>query len=86
MEKEMIRYVDMILHITSLGRIVPLKIGLGDGREWIIDRLIHSCPVTDDEGNTKGFRYTVLIGGAEKYIYEQSGRWYVLSAPRGGGN
>lgn len=73
-------YVDMEVAFTSEGALIPKKIRLKDGREWTIDRLVHTCEVGQVGGKYEGIRYTVLIGGAEKYIYERHGRWYVLSA------
>ena len=74
-------YVNVEVEFTVDGRLIPRKVRWKDGREWVIDRLIHSC--REAEG-CDTIRYTVLIGDAEKYLYERFGRWYVL--PENGGD
>ena len=44
---------------------------------WLDGRIIHSCPASN--GEYEGIRYTVLIGSAEKYLYQLDARWYVDS-------
>ena len=73
-------YVDMEVAFTTEGAIIPKKIRLKDGRTWKIDRLVHTCEENPGGGKYEGIRYTVIIGGVEKYIYERHGRWYVNSA------
>ena len=75
-------YVNVEVEFTEEGRLVPKKIRWNDGREWIVDRLIHSSEISPGKGSFEGIRYTVLIGGAEKYIYERHGRWYVIPADK----
>lgn len=59
------------------GSAQPKKIIWLDGREFNIRRVIHSCPASN--GEYEGIRYTVLIGSAEKYLYQLDARWYVDS-------
>lgn len=59
------------------GSAQPKKIIWLDGREFNILRVIHSCPASN--GEYEGIRYTVLIGSAEKYLYQLDSRWYVDS-------
>ncbi len=73
-------YVDMVVTFTKEGALIPKKIRLKDGRQWSIDRLVHTCDINPEQGKIGGIRYTVIIGGVEKYIYEHNGRWYVMSA------
>ena len=80
MEQDKRVYVNVVVEFTADGSLIPRKVRWKDGREWVIDRLIHSCPAAEKCGI---IRYTVLIGEAEKYLYEHFGRWYVL--PDGGG-
>ena len=75
-------YVDMEVEFTKDGALIPRKIRWKDGRQWAIDKVIHSCE--SEEKDYRGIRYTVLIGGAEKYIYEHHGRWYVKCTEGGG--
>ena len=71
----MIEYVNMEVEFTKDGAVIPKRIRWKDGRIWNIDRVIHSCQSINNK--YKGIRYTVLIAGAEKYIYSDNGRWYV---------
>ena len=75
-------YVNVQANHLRNGNVVPKIVQLKDGREWKIQKVLYSCESTDEE--TEGIRYTVLIAGAEKYIYELNGRWYVISAEGGG--
>jgi len=59
------------------GTVVPQRIGWRDGREWEISRVVHSCQSSDRK--YEGIRYTILIGSAEKYLYQLGSRWYVES-------
>lgn len=59
------------------GSAQPKKIIWLDGREFPIRRVIHACPASN--GEYEGIRYTVLIGSAEKYLYQLDARWYVDS-------
>lgn len=62
---------------TRDGTTVPERIIWHDGRTWKIDRVIHSCTSLNHE--FEGIRYTVLIGSAEKYLYQSGSKWYVES-------
>lgn len=64
------------LHLED-GIAMPQKIIWMDGREWNITRVVYSCAASD--GEFEGIRYTVLIGSAEKYLYQLGSRWYVES-------
>ena len=57
------------------GIIVPRLVYWGDGRRWTVERVLHTCRSPDL--SFSGVRYTVLIEGAEKYLYRDDTRWYV---------
>lgn len=70
-------YVEVeCLHLEN-GAVVPRSITWRDGRAWKITRVVHSCSSSDNE--FEGIRYTVLIGRAEKYLYQLGSQWYVES-------
>ena len=75
-------YINTEVEFTEDGRLIPRKIRWKDGRVWAIDRVVHTCNINSTSGKYGGIRYTVLIGGAEKYIYEHHGRWYVISTEK----
>lgn len=60
----------------------PLRIKWPDGRVWEIERTLYRCIPSNNE--YEGIRYTVIIGSAEKYIYQDGSRWYVEPIPVGG--
>lgn len=62
------------------GIIVPHLVYWGDGRRWEIERVLHTCRSPDL--SFSGIRYTVLIGGAEKYLYREGSCWYVNAPPQ----
>lgn len=70
-------YVEVSCRHLPNGAAVPLSITWRDGRVWEITRVVHSCIASNHE--FEGIRYTVLIGRAEKYLYQSGSRWYVES-------
>ncbi len=70
-------YVRVDLKKSSDGTEKPSVIYWPDGRYWKIGRILHETFLDDTE--LEGIRYTILIGGAEKYIYRDDAGWYVIS-------
>ena len=62
------------LHMED-GTVIPKTLFWNDGRYWEIKRVIHSCRSSNHE--FEGIRYLVLIGSAEKNLYQLDNRWYV---------
>lgn len=60
------------------GIICPRKVRWEDGRVWDIERVLHTCRSPDL--SFEGIRYTVLIEGMEKYLYQSGRQWYVFVA------
>lgn len=69
-------YVAVHCRVDTDGNTLPLQIKWSDGRVWEIERVLHTCRSPDL--SYSGVRYTVLIGSAEKYLYQDKRRWYVL--------
>jgi len=69
-------YVKAQCHMDEAGNVRPLQIMWADGRVWDVDRVLHTCRSPDSSYD--GIRYTVLIGGLEKYLYLTQRGWYVL--------
>ena len=74
-------YVNVRCDQQSDGALSPRELIWPDGRSWEIRKTLHVAAPVEDE--FEGIRYTVIIGSAERYIYEHHGRWYVLSAEGG---
>ena len=68
------RNIDVIYEQKGNGRYVPLSLRWGS-RIYEIERVLHTCRSVD--GSYTGTRYTVVIGGEEKYIYRDGEDWYV---------
>lgn len=65
--------------VSSLGGVVlPREIKWKDERTWQIERILHTCRSPDL--SFEGIRYTVLIGGEDKYLYRDRHDWYVYTA------
>jgi len=61
--------------VDADGNTHPVCIKWNDGRKWSIERVLHTCRSPD--ASFEGIRYTVLIGGSEKYLYKSCSQWYV---------
>ncbi len=61
--------------VDTDGNIHPNRVTWKDGRTWDIERVLHTCRSPDL--SFEGIRYTVLIGGSEKYLYQSETHWYV---------
>ena len=59
--------------IDTDGNVQPLCIKWKDGRQWEIERVLHTCRSPDQ--SFEGVRYTILIGGVEKYLYMAKTRY-----------
>jgi hypothetical protein len=59
------------------GSLIPLSLKWADGREWKIDRVLHTC--ISHSGEYDGIRYTVMIGSEERYLYHTAADWYVIA-------
>lgn len=70
-------YVQVNGEFLPDGIVIPKTITWRDGRVWQIAKVIHTCSASD--GEFEVIRYTVLIGSAEKYLYQHGSRWYVDS-------
>ena len=68
--------VSVSARIEKDGVTIPLSVRWHDGRQWPVERVLHTCHSPD--GEFAGTRYTVLIGGMEKYLYRNYTTWYVL--------
>lgn len=69
-------YVEVQCYADKAGNARPTQIIWADGRVWSVDRILHTCRSPDMSYD--GIRYTVLIGGMEKYLYQTKRGWYVL--------
>ena len=80
------QYITVRVDFSDDGLMVPRSILWTDGQEYPIDRIrdVRSAPALKAGG--QGDRYTVMIGGRERYLFfehnadygnEKIGKWFV---------
>lgn len=71
-------YVEVNVDHRSDGTARPNRIKFEDGRNYEIDRVKYVCRAASTKVGGTGLRYTVLICGAETFLFdEENGRWFV---------
>lgn len=71
-------YVEAVVDIDPDGRQRPLAIYWGDGRCFVVDRVLESRRAASMKVGGHGIRYTVEICGRTKHLWHSDdGRWYV---------
>lgn len=69
--------VDVICEHTSDGRTKPLQLRTRDGKIFNVDRCISVERAEAANVGGCGMRYTVLIQGVIKFLFEDNGTWFV---------
>ena len=69
--------VTVVTGTDTDGNICPTHIQWHDGRGWDIERILYTRSRRSAAGTE--IRYTVLIGGKEKYLFRLGEKWYVQS-------
>ena len=69
--------VDVEVEVRRDGEQIPKAVIWSDGRRFAISQVVYHGMYSSNE--YEGIRYTVLIGSAEKYLYQLDARWYVDS-------
>ena len=70
-------YVTMIVKITKDGRIRPMRMMWKDGAAYEIGRVLHITLAASLKVVGCGTRYTVMIEGKQRDIYDEDGKWFV---------
>ena len=70
-------YVSVGLKVDTEGEIRPVAIVWTDGRIYEIDRIKHKTPAASLKVGGRGIRYTVMIHGKERFLFNEDGRWFV---------
>lgn len=63
--------------IDRNGMELPRIIYWNDGREFIVERTLHTC--IEENSNGEVVRYAVLICGRQRYLYREGQCWYVMT-------
>lgn len=69
--------VDVIAVHLKDGSTRPLKFKLEDDMVVVIDRVKFCQRAASTKVGGGGMRYTVMIRGFERYIFEDEGKWFV---------
>ncbi len=70
-------YVDVSLDISKDGDVRPRKLRFEDGKIYLINQLKDVRRAASTKVGGLGVRYTVVIGGHEGYLFDESGKWFV---------
>jgi len=77
-------YIKVSVVFDEDGQMLPRAFEWEDGRKYKIDRVLKKRPAHADKVGGQGDRYTVLIGGRERYLFfepsyngDNLGRWFV---------
>ncbi len=62
-------YIDVEVHFASDGTMLPRIIQWRDGRKYEIDRVLTIKPAPAVKAGGQGDRYTVMIGGQQRYLF-----------------
>jgi hypothetical protein len=71
------KYVTVGAYHTPEGKTIPKFIIIDDGHKIVIDKLVTSCRAAATKVGGSGIRYTVMIRGLEKFIFEDEGKWFI---------
>ena len=79
-------YVRVGVVFREDGMMLPRSLTWEDGRKYPIDRVLNVKPACAERAGGQGDRYTVMIGGQQRYLFfEHStdrddsnlGRWFI---------
>ncbi len=70
-------YVGVQLKVSPDGSVRPLSILWEDGVIYTIDRLRKRVPAASLKVGGGGMRYTVVIDGRDRFLFEENGKWFV---------
>ena len=85
-EKNYKVYVEVMLHVDTQGRMVPIRLMWEDGRWFDIDRVLDVRPGPAHKAGGQGDRYMVRIGNQQRVLFFEHttrpegqipGRWFV---------
>ena len=70
-------FVEVISKFDLDGNIIPMSILWEDGRKFDIDKILDVRKAASLKAGGKGNRYTILISGQQRYLFDDCGRWFV---------
>lgn len=71
-------YVEVLLRVMRDGSPRPVEIVWEDGRSYEVQRVLQIVRAAATKAGGQGTRYTVEIGGRQRYLFEDMDRkWFV---------
>lgn len=71
------KYVEMVAHFDTDGKLTPMQLIWSDGRKYEIDRVLEVRRAAALKAGGYGIRYTVNILGRQRYLFFDDTRWFV---------
>lgn len=70
-------YVSVKLRVSAEGKIRPLSFVWEDGEIYRIEKILAVTPAASLCVGGRGNRYTVLVCGNERNLFDEDGRWFL---------
>ena len=70
-------YVTVNLDVDEEGALHPRYIRWMNGRIFEIEQMKYKCRVSSSKVGGGGIRYTILVRGKERYLFQEGNRWFV---------
>ncbi len=70
-------YVDVSLDISKDGRVRPRTLRYEDGTVYVIEQVKDVRRAASVKVGGLGVRYTIMIRGHERYLFDESGKWFI---------
>lgn len=70
-------YVGVTIKVDKYGNVCPISIQWKNGYVYEIDRLKLVCKAASLKVRGGGTRYTVMIRGKERYLFQEGNKWFV---------
>lgn len=78
---QQIKYVKLpvavIVSIDRDGQVRPKKFQWKDGHTYAIDRVCKSERAASTKVGGCGIRYTIMVGGIPRFLYDEEGKWFM---------
>ena len=70
-------YVDVDVHFSKDGKIIPKAIIWEDGRRYEIDKITQVARRASFRAGGTGIRHTCIVNGKQSYLFYEVNRWFV---------
>lgn len=70
-------FVPVVLRVDEDGKPEPKAIEF-DGKRYAVDRVLERCSAACQSVGGVGHRYTCVVWGQVRELWEEKGRWFVV--------